>query len=243
MVLFYFAFGGAVLGLLIQMGDFLDERYNFLTLRSRLLRLPAPVPRKAEDPLRHRFWHDLRLRYGRYAPGFKESKSAFTKFMVWPTIIFLAAAAVLVRVNDALPIDFGLELRNTASLLIAIGLPLTVLAFFKGFYPKGSVSRMVFFAAMALITCLWIWYAALGGIATVNMADMASVRVDYGQLLLLFILAAGLWAVYAVVEMVSYRPDWKRNGFYPVVDAEVKQRKDLEKAKRRMERQQRKQGR
>ncbi|OPY32629.1 MAG: hypothetical protein A4E32_01211 [Methanomassiliicoccales archaeon PtaU1.Bin124] len=237
MLLFYFAFIGAVLGLLVHLGDFIDERYNFLVLRSRLLATPAPPARVARDPAKHRTWHDFLPRYGRYRPGFKESKGAFTRFIVWPTIIFLAAAAILVKVNDSLPVDFDLALKDTASLLIVIGVPLAALAFFKGFYPKGSVSRFAFFAAMALLTCLWIWYAALGGVASVDMTGMASVKVDYSLFILLFILAAALWALYALVEMISYRPDWRRNGFYPVEDAKIKEQKDLDKARKRMEKQ------
>lgn len=239
MLLFYFAFAVASLGLLAELGDFADNRRTFLFKKAEKIGGPSPMERMPEDPSKHRIWHDFRLRYGRWRPGFRESKATLLRFVVWPSIIFLVLAGVISKLNETVPVDLQDTLQNTATLLMLIGIPLVALAFFKGFYPKGSLPRFVFWASMVAVICVWIWFITLGGVATLEVADMAKVRMDYSKLVYLFILAAALWAVYALVEMLSYRPDWRRNNFYPVEEGKVKERRDLEKAKRRIEKERR----
>jgi len=239
LLLFYFAFAAAFLGLLVELGDFVDNRRTFLFKKVERVGGPSPMERVPEDPAKHRIWHDFRLRYGRWRPGFLESKRTLLRFVVWPTIVFLVMASVVSKINESVPVDIQNTLESTAALLMLIGVPLVVLAFFKGFYPKGSLSRFVPWVLMVAFICLWIWTATLGGVASVEVMDMATLRMDFSKIIYLFILAAALWAVYALVEMISYRPDWRRNNFYPVEESKVKERRDLEKAKRRMEKERR----
>ncbi len=60
--------------------------------------------------------------------------------------------------------------------------------------------------------------------------------VDFRPLVLLFVFAVLLWAVYAVVELLSYRKDWIAGGFLPVNDRLIRQRKRDERERRRVER-------
>ncbi len=48
-------------------------------------------------------------------------------------------------------------------LLILGILCITILSFFRGFYPKGSISRFTFGAIITVLICLWIWMVTMGG--------------------------------------------------------------------------------
>ena len=138
---------------------------------------------------------------------------------------------------------FGLgsaTLDRLSTLLLFIGVPIAVISFFKGFYPKGSVSRLTFALIIVALICAWIYIAALGGHISVSM-NVSSTNIhfnlNYEPLLWLFIIGAALWGIYWSVEAVVYRKDWKQNGFMPVDDKALReqrrQRKEMEKEERR----------
>jgi hypothetical protein len=130
-------------------------------------------------------------------------------------------------------------LGTTMALLFFVGIPIAVLSFFKGFYPKGSFSRMSFSIAIVALLDLWIWFATLQGRF---QADMGNVRIDinYQPYVLLIILGVSLWAIYYVVELVSYRKDWIAQDFEPVDERMASERRSrnkvLKKARKDKER-------
>ncbi|QLH74221.1 MAG: hypothetical protein HPY73_01340 [Methanomassiliicoccales archaeon] len=218
-----------VIRTLQHLGELPDHRHEFLTLMAGKLGTPMPEPLPVEDVDKHRFYHDLRLRYGRLEPGFKDMRKAAGKYLAWPVFLLIIIGIVITKIGDSVPVEFKNELDGLVGTIALIGAAIAVLMFFKGFYPKGSVSRMAFWIPAAGCICLWIWYLSFGGDVAIELMDLATIELDYTPIIMLFIIAAALWAVYAIVEMVSYRKDWKANNFQPVDDKKISAMKKLKK--------------
>jgi hypothetical protein len=90
---------------------------------------------------------------------------------------------------------------------LLIGIPIAILSFFRGFYPKGSISRFTFGAIVVVLACLWIWSVTRGGALALEF-DQFGLSISFTGLVLLFILAAALKGVYYLAEMFSYRREW-----------------------------------
>lgn len=237
MLLFYFLLISLALALMCIIGELFDGRRDFQRLSAVRLGTKEPSPDVLENVNEHRVLHDFRLRYGRYVPGFNEARRSLSRFIIWPVVMFMIITAALVKFNELSSVGFEQDLTSTTDILWLIGVPLVVLGFFKGFYPKGSLSRMVAWMIMAALICMWIWYFTLTGIVNVSLIDLATVDLDFRWIVILFMIAAALWALYALVEMFSYRQDWMANNFHPVDEARAKKDRELRKAQRRMERQ------
>jgi hypothetical protein len=232
-----------------ELGDYLDNRREWSYRRDQPKGVePPPLPPlHPEDASQHRFYHDFRPRYGRPGEGFRASGKAVKRFVVYPLALFIISAAVIEYISSTgLGDELGNELGNvknvldtTASGILMVGIIITALSFFKGFYPKGSFSRMSFAALAAVATAAWVWIITFGGHidleATIGTAPVA-LQLDYQPLVLLSMFAALLWAAYAVVELISYRKDWVAGGFVPVNDKLIRQRKREEKGRRQLER-------
>ena len=249
---------------LYKLAEFIDFRRPFLESLARTYSgVKAPPPRPVEDPQTHRLWQDFRPRYGRFLTGMAEADKALLQYVIFPLLIIILLGAVIQSTQGMLEGMsgtagsnanglFGLgsaTLDRLSMLLLFIGLPVAVLSFFKGFYPKGSVSRLTFALIIVALICAWIFIAALGGHITVAMDVMSTnihFNLNYEPLLWLFIFASALWGIYWAVEAYIYRKDWKKNGFMPVDDAVLRQqrhqRKALERESKKEERRKAKDG-
>lgn len=244
-----------VFKLLYKLAEFIDFRRPFLEGLARTYPgVEPPKPRPVEDPKAHRFWQDFRLRYGRFLSGMTEADRALLQFVIFPLLSIIILGAIIQSTQGMLESMtgtlggdanglFGLgsaTLDQLSTLLLFIGVPIAVISFFKGFYPKGSVSRLTFALIIVALICAWIYIAALGGHISVSM-NVSSTNIhfnlNYEPLLWLFIIGAALWGIYWSVEAVVYRKDWKQNGFMPVDDKALReqrrQRKEMEKEERR----------
>ena len=233
---------------LYKLAEFIDFRRPFLEEMARTYPgVKPPKPRPVEDPGDHRIWHDFRPRYGRFLAGMEEADKALLKYVIFPLIMIIIIGGIMQATQGMLqsmtgtPAGsadgfFGLgsaTLDRLSALLLIIGLPIAVISFFKGFYPKGSVSRLMFALIIVGLVCAWIFIAALGGHITVSM-DVSSAQIhfalNYEPLLWLFVFAAALWGIYWAVEAYIYRKDWKQNGFMPVDDKALREQRHQRKA-------------
>lgn len=229
---------------LSKLAEFIDFRRPFLEGLARTYPgVMPPKPRPAEDPATHKIWQDFRPRYGRYLAGMTEASKALLKFVIFPLIIIMILGAVIQSTEGMIGqaggnadglFGFGsATLERLTVLLLLIGLPIAVLSFFKGFYPKGSVSRLTFALVIVALICVWIFYAALGGHISLSM-DVQQMNIHFNMnfepLLWLFIIGAALWGIYWAVEALIYRKDWKENGFMPVDDRALREKRRQRKA-------------
>jgi hypothetical protein len=212
----YFFLGFVAFWALFNVGEYLDERREFERRRHVVMNLPPPMPITPEDPRKHKWWHDFRLRYGSWAMGFKTARRYYGRFMVWPILFFMVVTATLLKVNDLVPFELQNQMEDAIMLLFWAGLAVVAMAFFKGFYPKGSVSRMSFWLVMVAGICVWIWIFLFGGRLAIEIADMVQLSVGFTPIVLILMFAASLWGVYAMVEYISYHRDWVINHFRAV---------------------------
>lgn len=203
-VLFFFP---ALLAVLMQFGEFADNRRPFLEKEGKI------AVKEKEDPKDHRFYHDFRLRYGSLFNGLKLARSTLIGFVIIPLMAIILMKAGFSSLNVEEVDSMMSDLDDISSYMVMLGVPMAALAFFKGFYPKGSVSRFVPAVIMVLITLYWIWVIGLGGKFVFDSIEEISINLDYSKLLLLLMVGTGLWIVYYVLELLLYRPEWKDAGF------------------------------
>ena len=222
------------LGMLYIIGEWVDCRWAWRKRRADLDGVPF-VPRKKagnEDPKGHRVLQDFRFRYGRLTKGISMARGALLKYVIFPIAVIIVLKAVFSSLDTTMTGSISGLLGSTMTLLFFVGIPIAALSFFKGFYPKGSVSRMSFSIGIVAMLDLWIWYATLQGRF---QADMGSVHLDinYQPYVLLLMLGVSLWGIYYVVELVSYRKDWIAQNFEPVDERIASDRRDQVRAVRR----------
>ena len=160
------------------------------------------------------------------------ARGAMLRFVIVPVAIVIIVQSLISSMGNAMTDQLTNTLASTMTLLFLVGIPIAILSFFKGFYPKGSVSRMGFSMVIVALLDLWIWYATLQGRFQADLGNI-QVNVDYQPYILLLILGVSLWALYYLVEMISYRKDWIAQGFQPVNEekaAEPAGQKQLKKA-------------
>ena len=102
---------------------------------------------------------------------------------------------------------------NMVGIILLLGIPMTVLAWLKGFYPKGTISRTVFDVGTSITFVLLIFIIfALSGLPQTARAT----NIDFP--IWPIVIALALWAVIdvlrAVGEFGDERRQWRiRNGF------------------------------
>ncbi len=206
-LIFFLFFFQALLAVLMQFCEFADNRRPILETEGKI------SVKEKEDPKDHRFYHDFRLRYGSLFNGLKLARSTLIGFVIIPLIIIILMKAGFSSLNVEEVDSMMSDLDDISSYMVMLGVPMAALAFFKGFYPKGSVSRFVPAVIMVLITLYWIWVIGLGGKFVFDSIEEISINLDYSKLLLLLMVGTGLWIVYYVLELLLYRPEWKDAGF------------------------------
>lgn len=219
-VLFFFP---ALLAVLMQFGEFADHRRPFLEKEGTI------AVKEREDPKDRRFYHDFRLRYGSLYNGLKLARSTLIGFVIIPLIIVILMKAGFSSLNVEEVDSMMSNLDDISAYMVMLGVPMAALAFFKGFYPKGSLSRSIPAVIMVLITLYWIWVIGLGGKFIFDSIEEISLELDFSKLLLLIMVGTALWIVYYVLELLLYRPEWKDAGFPKDLPEERKARKEAQR--------------
>jgi hypothetical protein len=214
---------------IMDVAEMLDNRRRWKIAIGRKVR---PVVEEEH----HDLLLDFRPRYGRYLTGCKEAKSALKKYVIVPGIIII----IMIAAVQALIDQFSLpqlsvildDLRSISSVLLAFALPLLALTFLRGFYPKGSVSRLTFAWIVCGVLAGWLWSITLGGQFATDLelqGATVGVQLDLSGIILIFVVLELLWGLYYTAEYISYRKDWIANRYQPV-DEGVKRPRSLEPA-------------
>ncbi|HSA35329.1 MAG TPA: hypothetical protein P5202_02075, partial [Methanomassiliicoccales archaeon] len=222
-LIFTLYFIPAILAVLMQFGEFADHRRLFLEKEGKI------EAKEKEDPADHRFYHDFRPRYGSLYNGLKLGRSTLIGFVLLPMVVIILLKAGMSSLNVQEVDSLLSNLDDMSTLLIMLGVPMAALAFFKGFYPKGSFSRFVPAVIMVLISLYWIWTIGLGGKFVFDAVEEISINLDFSKLLLLLMVGTALWIVYYALELLLYRPEWKSGGFRKDLPEERKARKEAKR--------------
>ncbi|MDH7509213.1 MAG: hypothetical protein QHH00_07445 [Methanomassiliicoccales archaeon] len=147
---------------------------------------------------------DFSLDKGKTWKGVLASIGAAAKYVIAPIIIIKVIASFIGEY-------IGDYLEAARNAVLIIGIPLIVISFFKGFYPKGSQSRLIFAVVATALVCLWIWFIFKGGVFEITV-DQVTLTADYSLLILLFILVVALHGVFYIGEYMSYRKEFLSGG-------------------------------
>lgn len=150
---------------------------------------------------------EFSLKNGKPGKGVVSAVLAAAKYILVPMLILTALTTVLSQIEGASVITDQIDLERVKVFVLVLGIPITVLSFFRGFYPKGTRSRCLFGVSAAALACVWIWMVLMGGNLSLEMEEVGF-SLSYVGIVLLFILAAALGGLYYVVEMRSYRQAW-----------------------------------
>lgn len=157
--------------------------------------------------------NEFSLKEGRLRGGILSAIGAAFGYLVVPVVLFSFVYAALTQLASG-PDVSGLstieEMRNAALLL---GLPIIVLVFFRGYYFKGTYSRLVFALVTTAFAAVWIWFVLHEGKFMISV-EGASLGADVSAIVLLFVIAAIIGGLYYVAEYLSYRKEYlqKRSG-------------------------------
>jgi len=202
----------------LRVGEFLDHR------RAWRISVGRPVKPYAEEAP-HSLPQDFRPRYGRFETGAKEGRKAVRKYFVSPALIVMIVRAVVVSLIASFQMSdlsfITQYLQDIYAIIVVFALPIIVLVFFRGFYPKGSFSRLCFGWTVAVTIAIWIWAVTLGGKISSNInlgLTSLGINLDFLGLVYLFMIASLLWGLYYTAEFFSYRKSWIANEFQPVDD-------------------------
>ena len=163
--------------------------------------------------------NEFSLKEGKIRGGLFSAIGAAVKYVVVPVILFTIIAgffSALNNMSDNLGLTMIGDMRNAA---LIIGIPIIFLSFFRGFYSKGSVSRVTFALLTTAMVCIWIWFVMRGGRFQIS-ATSAELNVDVSLLVLLFVFAAALGGLYYVAEVFSYRKDFLTKRAAPPVTSD-----------------------
>ena len=217
------------LGMLYLVCEWVENRQKWLKAKAAIDGTSYfPKQTIPEDPKAHKPWQDFRFRYGRLTSGMRMAQGAMLLFVIIPVAIVIIVTSIIASMGSTMTDQLTSTLGTTMTLLFLVGIPIAVLSFFKGFYPKGSVSRMAFSLVIVALLDLWIWFATLQGRFQADLGSV-QVNVDYQPYVLLLGFGVSLWALYYVVEMFSYRKDWMAQGFQPVNEKKAAERRRIER--------------
>ncbi|WP_400207882.1 hypothetical protein [Candidatus Methanomassiliicoccus intestinalis] len=149
---------------------------------------------------------DFERKYGSFRAGFSYAASYALSVIIIPIVLAFSLSYIIDH--------YGIltEFSNYAKdfwTIIIIGGVLTALAFFYGYYPKGSCSRAAAGALLAGSLFLFLWQ--ISAIITV-MFDLTNVFVDVDFSFFIFLIGlfCGMKFIYVLGELLFYRRRWKK---------------------------------
>lgn len=153
---------------------------------------------------------------GNMGKGIVAAAIAAVKYLLLPILVLTALTSMFAQIEGASVVSDQLDLERIKFFVLVLGVPITLLAFFRGFYPKGTRSRFAFAAGVTALVIVWIWTIMMGGNLALEFEGFGF-AISYLGLVLLFILAAALGGAYYLVEMISYRREWLATRELPAV--------------------------
>ncbi|MDD1770284.1 MAG: hypothetical protein LUO79_04275, partial [Methanomassiliicoccales archaeon] len=161
---------------------------------------------------------DFSLRVGDPVKALKDAKREALFLVLIPAILLLIVVpAVYATASGLSPAVVALlnDLSGIVDVVLLLGIIALPLAYVRGFYPKGSFSRMIFFILHSLFLVYYI-YAVLVFSHLGDGLSGIGVHFDYNEAVLLLMLIPLFSIVVAVGEVVDERKNWKEKLGFPV---------------------------
>ena len=106
--------------------------------------------------------NDFSISHGSWKKGALAAVGGVIKYVVVPILIVLGMITVMERAGVEELIE-SLGLRSLVMQVAILGEVVAALSFFRGFYPKGSLSRMTFGVISMAAAGVWLWTIVKGG--------------------------------------------------------------------------------
>jgi hypothetical protein len=152
---------------------------------------------------------EFTLKIGKLTPAASSAekyiKSTITRPAFW--LLFIVWFLSIFGFGNVSPENKFLDvLAGMAALFLLVGIPLTVLAFFKGFYPKGSMSRGLCDLVNSILFILLIYWIFVA-------SGLPKFITDNGLIIPIYpiILAITIWALLDVLRVGAEYRDERRN--------------------------------
>jgi|LSQX01.2.fsa_nt_gb hypothetical protein len=150
--------------------------------------------------------NDFSISHGSWKKGALAAVGGVIKYVVVPILIVLGMITVMERAGVEELIE-SLGLRSLVMQVAILGEVVAALSFFRGFYPKGSLSRMTFGVISMAAAGVWLWTIVKGGDIALTSGEL-DLGVRYTSIVLLLLVAVALRGGYYVAEMLSHRKEW-----------------------------------
>jgi len=150
--------------------------------------------------------NDFSISHGSWKKGALAAVGGVIKYVVVPILIVLGMITVMERAGVEELIE-SLGLRSLVMQVAILGGVVAALSFFRGFYPKGSLSRMTFGVISMAAAGVWLWTIVKGGDIALTSGQL-DLGVRYTSIVLLLLVAVALRGGYYVAEMLSHRKEW-----------------------------------
>jgi len=150
--------------------------------------------------------NEFSFEHGNIGKGIVSAVVAGVKYLFVPLLLLIGISTVLLQAGGQ-EVAEQVRVQEIMDLVVMFGIPIVILSFFRGFYPRGTLSRFGFGVAAVAAVCLWIWFVTNGGTLTLEFEQFGA-TLTFTGLLLLFILAAALKGVLYLAELLSYRKEW-----------------------------------
>jgi hypothetical protein len=177
--------------------------------------LGQEIPLPPESPYQRSMEFSLKL--GIVPEANKQARSSLLSFIILPVLLILIVPP-LVAVYISLPTEVNellAALSNAANLMLVLGIPLFVIAWFFGLYQKGSFGRLTLGLVYAAFLVLYI-FEVLG---TTNLEQGLidlSVNFDYDLFVILIMIVPLFVAISTLGELVDEHNAWKQRLGLPV---------------------------
>lgn len=157
-------------------------------------------------------------RNGDFCMGNATARGAAVRYALLPSMLF-ALMLLLMSISDyaqgpaQLPLLEALRSMEWGAVLLAI--PLIALAWLRGYYPRGTISRLSFGALSALFLSVYIYVLLIGSGLQAGLQALG-LTLDLGQVFLLLLLLVAFLLLKYVGEMADERRMWRQRVGLPV---------------------------
>ncbi len=148
----------------------------------------------------------------RYHPG-RAVVSAIANAIPFVIVPIYALRTLPDLLGQFLPPEVLRELVSLESIVLPIGIGVTILAALTAFFGKGLAGRAAFGTGKQLAKLAWVFFVFTGGLISHSLLGV-SFFLDFHLLLYFFYAAILLGALYFVVEYFVYRRAY-RMAAYP----------------------------
>ena len=131
----------------------------------------------------------------------------FTGIYVLFTVVIPLIFFTLIFSIEGLPLEWEQQDKNNITFwLVAFGLLVSGLAFFKYSSPKQSIRKAIFALIQVIVNCLYIWSYRFSGAAEITFVilDFGFFSLDLSQMLLIYVGIYFLTIILRVYDVIDF---------------------------------------